>query len=236
MPLKKRTFPALAAMLVCAGSSLAARPMITDDARTVDAKACQVESWLRFNRDSKEFWALPACNFSGNLELTLGGAIERSNEGERTTDVVIQGKTLFRPLTTDGYGIGLVFGSVRHPAIHTESNALADYYAYLPASFSFAGDRFFLHTNLGLIRQQENRKTRGTWGLGSETQLDESNWLIAETFGQSNGKSYFQVGIRHWVIPDRVQIDTTWGDRIQHPGSERWFSVGLRLLSPAFLP
>src|SRR5258705_4721688 len=29
-----------------------ARPMITDDARTVDSKACQVESWVRFNRES----------------------------------------------------------------------------------------------------------------------------------------------------------------------------------------
>lgn len=40
--------------------------MITDDARTVDAKACQVETWVKFNRDSTEYWALPACNFTGN--------------------------------------------------------------------------------------------------------------------------------------------------------------------------
>ena len=30
----------------------AARPLITDDARLVDAKACQVESWVRTNKDS----------------------------------------------------------------------------------------------------------------------------------------------------------------------------------------
>ncbi len=40
----------------------AARPMYTDDARIVDPKSCQVESWIRFNRDSTEYWALPACN------------------------------------------------------------------------------------------------------------------------------------------------------------------------------
>jgi hypothetical protein len=39
-----------------------ARPMITDDARTVDGKACQVESRVRNNRDSREHWALPTCN------------------------------------------------------------------------------------------------------------------------------------------------------------------------------
>lgn len=59
-------------LLLClAAGSLhahAARPMITDDARIVDAKACQVESWVKDNKGSTEYWAIPACNFTGNLE------------------------------------------------------------------------------------------------------------------------------------------------------------------------
>jgi hypothetical protein len=39
----------------------AARPMITDDARVVDEKACQLESWVRRNRDTTEY-SLPACS------------------------------------------------------------------------------------------------------------------------------------------------------------------------------
>ena len=70
----------------------AARPLITDDARLVDAKACQVESWVRTNKDSKEYWALPACNFTGNLELTFGGARTSEATGTRTTDIMLQGK------------------------------------------------------------------------------------------------------------------------------------------------
>jgi hypothetical protein len=36
-----------------------------------------------------------------------------------------------------------------------------------------------------------------------------------------------------------VQIDATYGDRFgasEFGKNERWFSIGLRLLSPAFLP
>ncbi len=51
----------------------AARPMIVDDACIIDAKSCQLETWMKNNRDSAEYWALPARNFTGNLELTLGG-------------------------------------------------------------------------------------------------------------------------------------------------------------------
>ena len=61
-------------LLLTQPTAFAARPMITDDARTVDAKACQVESWVRTNHGSREYWALPACNLTGNLELTFGGA------------------------------------------------------------------------------------------------------------------------------------------------------------------
>ena len=57
----------LIAALICQPAAHAARPLITDDARTVDAYACQVESWVKNNRNSREYWALPACNFTGNL-------------------------------------------------------------------------------------------------------------------------------------------------------------------------
>ncbi len=50
----------------------AARPFVTDDARLTTAGSCQLESWTRFYADSTEVWALPACNPTGNLELTLG--------------------------------------------------------------------------------------------------------------------------------------------------------------------
>jgi hypothetical protein len=210
--------------------------MITDDARVVDAKACQLETWVKKNLDSTEYWALPACNFTGNLELTVGGALGNDAEATQTTDIVIQGKTLFKPLETNDWAIGLVGGTVRHPAISPDRNLIGDYYAYVPASFSFKDNFFVLHTNIGWLYGQEANRHRMTWGLGSETQLAKRIWLIAETFGQHPGKPFFQVGLRLWIVPNHVQIDTTYGNRIGTGSQEQWFSIGLRLLSPPFLP
>jgi len=206
--------------------------MITDDARITDAKSCQVESWIRNNTDSTEYWALPACNFTGNLELTAG--VARTHAGAETylSDFVLQGKTVLKPLEANGWGVGLTAGTDSHRHGH---EAGRDWYATVPASFSFQDDRVLLHANLGWLREQTQR-TRATWGLGTEIALDQNNWLIAETFGQNQGKPDYQLGLRRWLLPGRVQIDATYGKRLAGNADEHWFSIGLRVLSAPFLP
>lgn len=220
-----------AAVLMAAPQAFAARPLITDDARIVDPKACQVESWVKRNRDSTEYWAIPACNFTGNLEVALGGARTHDAMGTRTSDVQMQAKTLFKPLETNGWGIGLAVGTVRHVDIDRR-----DWYAYVPTSFSLRDDAVVVHTNVGFLRDGALRSDRLTWGLGTEVRLAERSWLIAETFGQQHGKALHQLGVRHWLVPDRVQFDVTYGNRNGSGSEARWFSFGLRLLSPSFLP
>jgi hypothetical protein len=213
----------------------AARPMVTDDARIVDVKACQVESWVRRNDSSTEFWALPACNPTGNLEITFGGALTRDGGLTQTTDVVLQGKTIFRPLETNGWGLGLAVGAIHHPDL--DSGRLPDeWYAYVPLTFSLKDDQAFIHTNLGVNRDREEDTCRLSWGIGTEVAASASGFLIAETFGENRGKPLFQVGYRHWIVPNRVQADVTYGNRFALDHQEGWFSFGLRLLSPPFLP
>ena len=219
------------ALYMFAPAAYAARPMITDDARITDAKSCQLESWVKRSRDSIEYWALPACNFIGNLELTLGGASTHDDAGTHPTDIVFQGKTIFKSMEPTGWGIGLAAGMVRHPQVDG-----SDWYASVPASFSFKDDHFVLHTNMGWLHEQETGRHRLTWGIGSETKLAERTWLIAETFGQNQGKPLYQMGVRHWILPNSVQIDMTYGNRIGSNADEQWFSIGLRMLSMPFLP
>lgn len=235
------TLPLLRSALVitAAATSLnlhAARPMITDDARIVDAKACQVESWVKGNKNSTEYWAIPACNFTGNLEVSLGATAINEYGHTQNHGYVMQGKTLFKTLEKNGWGIGLAFGNSMQPRSDTQRHLLSSPYAYVPASFSFADDRFVLHTNVGWLHDKPNNRNRATWGLGSETQLSERTWLIAETFDQSAGRPFYQLGVRHWLVPDHVQIDTTYGNRFGSGSEERWISIGLRLLSVPFLP
>jgi hypothetical protein len=61
-------------------------------------------------------------------------------------------------------------------------------------------------------------------------------FFIPEIFSQTDRGPHFQIGARYWVIPGRMQIDATIGDRAGPSDGDRWFSIGLRLLSPAFLP
>lgn len=211
----------------------AARPLNTDDARIVDAKACQVESWVRRNQGSTEYWALPGCNFTGNLELTAGGARTSDGTDAPLARTVFQAKTILKPLDKNGWGLGLAAGTVGRVQGNTSGR---DIYAYLPASVSFSDDRWLVHTNVGWLRDQSTRRSSTTWGVGLEHELTPTTWLIAETFGQSQEKSQFQMGLRRWLVPGNVQLDATYGNRFGGSSNERWFSIGLRFLSVPFLP
>lgn len=214
-------------------SADAAGAMAVDDASVVQAKSCQLESLARKNRGNSEYLMQPACNFSGNLELTVGVVRTHDNTGTHTTNELIQGKTLFKRLETNGWGVGLAIGSGRDPQSGIGS---LDWYANVPTSVSLRDDRFVLHTNVGWLLKHETRRQHLTWGFGSETQLAERTWLLAETFGQNQGKPFFQVGLRHSIVSDRVQIDATYGDRVGSTTREKWFSIGLQLTVPPFLP
>lgn len=225
-----RSLLALPGLLLAAQAAHAARPMTTDDARLTDAGACQVESWVHLHGGQREIWALPACNPGGNFELTLGGALSYSGTRQERGAQVIQGKTLFKPLATNGYGIGIAAGYATQPGSAHSGHP----YFYVPVSFSLADDLAVIHTNLGYTRERENHENRLTWGVGGEIQLSAQNYLIAETYGQDKGSPFFQLGLRHWIVPNYLQIDTTVGSRFGQFSEERWLSIGLRLISPTW--
>lgn len=208
----------------------AARPFVTDDARLTTAGSCQLESWTRLYADSREFWALPACNPTGNLEFTLGGGqATQYDSGLTTGDQVLQLKTLFKPLTTNGWGLGLAVGRVLHPEIHPGPNQLGNTYAYVPLSLSLRDDRIVVHGNLGWLRDQASGRDFMTWGLGGEFQTGSPRLqLIAETFGDDKNNPYWQTGVRWALIPQLLQLDATTGQQAGGQGSTRWLSFGLR--------
>lgn len=207
----------------------AARPFVTDDARLTTAGSCQLESWMRAYPNSKEFWALPACNPTGNLELTLGGGRARTEGEPVVNDHVLQVKTLFRQLDANGWGWGLAVGTVRHPASTPGPNQLGNSYAYLPISVAYNNDQGVLHANLGWMKDRARGTHNLTWGLGSEYKVLPRLLAITEVFGDNHNRPFWQVGARFWVVPDRVQIDATTGRQFEGPASGRWISFGLRL-------
>lgn len=232
---------ALLAFCACAAfPAQAARPMITDDARIVDPKACQVESWVRRNTDSWEFWAMPACNPTGNVEITFGGARmhDDGTSGSQFTDNVFQLKTILRPLENDNWGLALAVGTDRHLHREAANGWPGDEYFYVPLSVALYGDQWVMHFNAGMthLRANEEHKNQGTWGFGNEVRLRPDLYFIPEIFGNDRGRPFYQIGFRTWIVQDRVQMDATYGNRLTGGTSEHWISIGMRLLSPPFLP
>lgn len=229
----RRSAPLLLALLGTAMTAPAwsARPFVTDDARLTTAGSCQLESWTRIYRNSTELWALPACNPTGNLELTVGGGTAKlsgSGDGGRwTDDYVFQAKTLFKPLDTNGWGAGIAVGTIRHPQINPGPNLLGNTYVYLPLSMSFADDRVVVHVNAGWLRDKATQQSQSTWGLGSELNVIPRWTLVAETFGNTSAR-FWQAGARYNLIPGLFQLDATTGSEIGGQRDASWISFGLR--------
>ena len=223
------------ALMCMPSAARAARPMVTDDARITDPYACQLEAWQKVLRGSREYWAFPACNPTGNLEITLGVNDLPGDDGGRVTDYVLQGKTLFREFETNSYGWGLAAGIVRHADPMPGQGRTGATYFYLPYSASFRDDLFIVHLNLGAQDNRDRDAKPVIYGAGTEINFTRRFALIAEIYGDSLGSPYYQAGVRIWVVPGRFQIDATQGARFGDFGESRWWTIGVRLISPPFL-
>jgi hypothetical protein len=211
-------------MVISSYGAHAARPFVTDDARVVDRGGCQIETFYKEQRkySGSEFWFLPACNPFG-LELTAGG-----NRIEEEHSVVLQGKTVLKPLQTNGSGFALTLGAF-YVNPRDGRNVWSPYVNGI-GSFSFLDDRAVVHANIGAIRDRIAGFDRGTWGLGLEALLVAPRlYGILETFGQYADKPTHHAGLRFWIVPNRFQVDSTVGNQNGEP-PQRFYSVGLRLL------
>jgi hypothetical protein len=211
-------------MVISGQCAHAARPFVTDDARVVDRGGCQIETFYKEQRaySGSEFWFLPACNPFG-LELTAGG-----NRIEDEHSIVLQGKTLLKPLQTNGSGFALTLGTF-YVNPQDGRNVWSPYVNGI-GSFSFLDDRAVVHANIGAIRDRIAGFDRGTWGLGLEALLVAPRlYGILETFGQYADKPTHHAGLRFWIVPNKFQVDSTVGNQNGEP-PQRFYSVGLRLL------
>ena len=231
MPVRAALLPAVIAILAFSGPpAYAARPFVTDDARVVDEGGCQIETFVKRQRKlhEREFWFLPACNPSGRVELTLGRSwVDGSAPGDSRFNV-LQAKTPLKALQTNGSGYALTLGAFRVSPFQT-SHTLNPYLNAI-GSFSFADDRVVMHANVGAIADRQAGMTRGTWGLGAEIAFTPRLIGIIETYGQRADKPTGHVGLRFWVVPNRLQLDATIGRQNSGPPERAFSSLGLRVL------
>jgi hypothetical protein len=220
----------LLVLLALPSFAQAARPFVTDDARIVDEGGYQIETFIKQQRNfnETEYWFLPAINPWGRVELTAGGIWVNSSVNKDTTSLVAQAKTLIKPLETNGYGLALTVGVLRMVP-QDPGPAETNPFVNGIASFSLANDAVVIHTNLGARWDDTANRTRKGGGLGAEIRLNERVYGIVETYGEQGQQATRHVGLRVWVVPNRVQMDSTLGFQQADP-DRKFFTVGLRLL------
>jgi hypothetical protein len=210
--------------------------MIADDARVATPQSCQAEVWMRRVHDAVEAWALPACNFTGNVEIGFGGARTFAHGESRFTDQLVQAKTLVKPLADDGWGVAFTVGAIRQPGREGSRHGPGDPYVNVPLSVAFNQQQWVMHVNAGATRPRDTGRTLGTWGFGHEIRVAESVFFTPEIFRNALGRPFYQAGLRFIVVPDRVQIDTMVGERVSGSIKERWYSIGVGVFLPPWTP
>lgn len=221
-------------LLLVSGLAKAARPLNTDDANVVDPKSCQDESWIKKSKTNTERWVVPGCNFFADTEISLGANFQSDDGLPNSRYQLMQAKKRWRVLEAGDWGFSTTLGTLKLSG-QTPEETVNDVYLNVPITWSVGQDRF-VHLNVGRVQHQTQTYGANTWGLAFEQPFNSNVIGILESYGEAKQASKYQVGLRFWIIPQRVQIDTTLGNVVNKLNSstpsQRWFSVGLRLLSP----
>jgi len=230
-PLLCRGLCAAALLPVCV-PAMASRPMVVDDASIEAPGNCQLESWTQRTAGQVEYWTVPACNFGAAWqawELSAGlGRIGPDGPGGAWRSGVLQAKTVFHPLQTNGWGIGLTLAN----QFRQGAGVAGDLSVLVPASLSRFDDRLLLHANLGWLRTHGDGRSDLFWAGGGEWAARPRLTLTLEAYGTGGGHAMVQAGIRVTLVPDRVALDAGIGRRIGGGDSERHATVGLTFAGP----
>jgi hypothetical protein len=222
------------AVAMAASLAHGGQPLFTDDAAVVASKTCQVEAWGLSNHDSRDYVVQPACNFTGNLELSVGAARSRPDDGDSTSLLQLQAKTVLFALDDRTWSFGALAGAGRDTGAPHGSSAFQAFYAKALASW-YPREDLEIDLNVGAA----NAYSQGTFALaGAAIQytIVPSVQLLAEAFRAEPGPTRYQVGARFIVVPDRFEAYASYGNRF-NGSSDQWFAIfGIRLQTAAFLP
>jgi hypothetical protein len=221
-------------LLALASPAFAGRPLTTEDAATLEDKACQVEAWIDRARDTSTGWLVPSCNFGAGIEWQVGFARERFEGDNRFTESYAQAKTVLRESRGDSpWGAALVLGVSRR-ALNDVHDGWDNPYVLVP--FSLAFDNVTIHAQPGWARDRESRRHQTVWGLGAEVAVWQHTALVAEAFGIDSQRPFLRAGARWTAIKDRLEVDLTYVTRPGGAREDRHVSAGLTFHTGKLLP
>jgi hypothetical protein len=209
-----RRCAALAIVLLAARPAFGGRPLVADDALILTPRECQVEAWSERHSGEAQYWVAPHCNPGGDWELVAGaGAVGGAAAS------VLEGKTVFRTLTVNGWAVGMVVAG------RTLARSAPVWSINVPVSVSLYDDALRIHVNAGWVRQHGAR-SGASWALAGEWSVNRSLGLTLETYGY--GATYAQAGLRYALRGTGVTLDAALGERLAlHGDKTRYLAFGL---------
>ena len=209
----------------------AGEPLITDDAAIVAPHTCQLEAWYHRTHDGHEYWAQPACNLFGNLELEVGLARSYPDSDPVSSLIHLQAKTVLVPRDHGQWSFGLVGSADRDTGAPHGRTAFQTFNVSGLASW-YPHDDLEIDFNLGASYQHGS----GAFvfaGAAVQYEVVENLQLLGEIFHDEPGRAKFQVGVRGTVVKDRFEVYASYGNPFD---ASQWFAtIGIRLQTPELL-
>ncbi|MEO8103686.1 MAG: hypothetical protein ABI790_14275 [Betaproteobacteria bacterium] len=209
---------------------LAAPPLTSDDARTLDPGGCQFEVEQRRFKRQTELDIVPVCNLFGDTELAVGKLRVAAGAASRIDSVMVSIKKVLMPGGIADWGVAFNAATVR-----TTGNASAIRQNLVTAIFSrpiTANGDTLLHLNAGWINDRAAaigvRRNRRTWAAAVERDVSARWTLVAEAYGQQSQPDTAQLGLRWWAVPGYMQFTSSLGTQRGLGREGRWLSIGVR--------
>jgi hypothetical protein len=210
----------------------ASEPLATDDATILDKGGCQVEAWHRWSDGGGHVgWLLPACSVTDHLELGAGGARYRDTQVGGHSLYVLQAKAIFHRSADDRFAFGAVAAVQRDGGHAARGRAFHDGVALALVSWNAPEQPLRIHLNAGVVYRRDAHTT-GAWGVAAEYDLRDDWTLLAETFRDEPGRAKYQLGVRHVLVTDRVELFASGGDSFATRGSAWFAKFGVRFQTP----
>jgi hypothetical protein len=233
-------------------NAFAVRPFVTDDARIIDVRQVEIETWTELGRSSTESTLgqhiMSGYTFNNWFELIGGFGIGRDlKNGEFTIgNPVIQPKFLLWQAYDDGFpGLAMGLGTTLpygRGAFHDEA---LGYYTIAMMTSRLFNDWLQLHFNFGKTFAKEKGEAtegRNYWGIGIDVGVYKHDYrYILEAYSGDPFEALgpdlsIQTGFR-WLKSDSLNFDFTLGTqpeltetRTRSGRWEYWGQVGVRIL------
>ncbi|MFT3734567.1 MAG: hypothetical protein QM776_06045 [Rhodocyclaceae bacterium] len=228
-----------ALIAIASSTAFAGRPLTTEDAGFIEKGGFELESYyyretVRETRPNRGFHIQPGVGIGFNTQIGVGFDYSRqyNEDYEATKSSTVQalvGKTAFKELTDDAFGIAVAWSVDRTRTPGDEKKGYRYNNAAINGVVTVPLDKWLFHANVGWTRSRLDRVTATTWALAAErTEVIGKLDLAVETYGDDKAPGWVGVAARYALIDERLFVDASFAQQMLAT-RPRTLTVGLKL-------